>query len=113
MNWKKIVRWTLAITIALMVIAAVSAYSYLRSRSFQKYALRRIVDQVNQSTGGRSQIRSLDFQLSTLTAHLYGIVIAGPEGQNAPPVLQIDKLTVGLTIKSIIHQQITLSELLV
>jgi translocation and assembly module TamB len=113
MNWKKIVRWTLAITIALMVIAAVSAYSYLRSRSFQEYALRRIVDQVNQSTGGRSQIRSLDFQLSTLTAHLYGIVIRGTEGQNAPPVLQIDKLTVGLTIKSIIHQQITLSELLV
>ena len=113
MKWKKIVGWTMAGAAALLGIAVVGGYCYLRSQGFQQYALRRIVDQVDQSTGGRTQIRSLDFQLSTLTAHLYGIVVRGAESQDRPPLLQIDKLTVGLTIKSILHRQIHLSELLV
>jgi translocation and assembly module TamB len=113
MNWKKIVGLTLAGMAALILIAAVGGYFYLRSTSFQQFALRRIVTQVDQSTGGRTQIRALDFQLSTLTAHLYGIVIRGTEEQGASPLLQIDKLTIGLKIKSIIRRQINLSELLI
>jgi translocation and assembly module TamB len=113
MNWKKIVGWTLASLTALVVIAAVAGYFYLRSSGFQEFALRRIITQVDQSTGGRTQIRSVDFNLSTLTAHLYGIVIRGTEKPDAPPLLQIDKLTVGLKIKSVFHRQISLSELLI
>ena len=75
--------------------------------------MRRIITQVDQSTGGRAQIRSFDFNLSTLTAHLYGIVIRGTEKPDAPPLLQIDKLTVGLKIKSVFRRQISLSELLI
>jgi len=113
MNWKKIVGWTLASLTALTVIAAVGGYFYLRSSGFEQFALRRIITQVDQSTGGRTQIRSFDFNLSTLTAHLYGIVIRGTEKPDAPPLLQIDTLTVGLKIKSVFRRQISLSELLI
>ncbi len=113
MKWKKILGWALAGIAGLMAVAAAGGYFYLKSRNFQAYALGRIVAQVDRSTGGRTQIRSLDFQLSTLTAHLYGIVLYGAGGQNAPALLQIDKLTVGLTIQSILRRQIHLSELLV
>src|SRR5260370_14684900 len=75
--------------------------------------MRRIITQVDQSTGGRAQIRAFDFNLSTLTAHLYDIVIRGKESADAPPLLQIDKLTVGLKIKSVFRRQISLSELLI
>ena len=113
MNWKKIIGWTLASLMAIIMVGAVGGYFYLRSTGFQEFALRRIITQVDQSTGGRAQIRAFDFNLSTLTAHLYDIVIRGTEKPNAPPLLQIDKLTVGLKIKSVFRRQISLSELLI
>jgi translocation and assembly module TamB len=113
MKWKRIIGWTLAGLTAAMLIGAVAGYFYLRSSGFQQFALHKIVAQADQSTGGRTQIRALDFDLSTLTAHLYGIVVRGSEKAEAPPLLQIDKLTVGLKIKSVIHRQISLSELLI
>jgi translocation and assembly module TamB len=113
MNWRKIVGWTLASLTALIAIGAVGGYFYLRSSGFQEFALRRIITQVDQSTGGRTQIRAFDFDLSTLTAHLYGIVIRGTEKPDSPPLLQIDKLTVGLKIRSVFRREISLSEVLI
>jgi translocation and assembly module TamB len=112
-HWRKIVGWTLASMIALIVIGAVAGYFYLRSSGFQEFAMRKIIAQADESTGGRTQIRAFDFKLSTLTAHLYGIVIRGTESPDSPPLLAVDKLTVGLKIKSIIHRQISLSDLLI
>jgi translocation and assembly module TamB len=113
MNWRKIVGWTLASLMAVIVIGAVAGYFYLRSSGFREFAMRKIIAQADQSTGGRTQIRAFDFNLSTLTAHLYGIVIRGTEMPDSPPLLEIDKLTVGLKIKSVIRRQISLSELLI
>src|ERR1700683_553544 len=95
-HWKGIVGWILASTIALIVIGAVAGYFYLRSSGFQEFAMRKIIAQADESTGGRTQIRAFDFELSTLTAHLYGIVIRGTQAPDLPPLLEIDKLTVGL-----------------
>ncbi len=113
MKWKKSIGWTLVGLTALIVIGSVAGYFYLRSSNFDEFALRKIIAQADESTGGRTQIRAFDFTLSTLTAHLYGIVVRGTEKQDAPPLLQIDKLTVRLKIKSVIHRQISLSELLI
>ena len=113
MNWRKIVGWTLASIIAVIVIGAVAGYFYLRSSGFQEFAMRRIIAQADQSIGGRTQIRAFDFNLSTLTAHLYGIVIRGTERPDSPPLVQIDKLTVSLKIKSVFRRDISLSELLI
>src|ERR1700683_934176 len=113
MNWRKIVGWTLASIIAVIVIGAVAGYFYLRSSGFQEFAMRRIIAQADQSIGGRTQIRAFDFNLSTLTAHLYGIVTRGTERPDSPPLVQIDKLTVSLKIKSVFRRDISLSELLI
>src|SRR6202050_3392319 len=113
MNWRKIVGWTLASIIAVIVIGAVAGYFYLRSSGFQEFAMRRIIAQADQSIGGRTQIRAFDFNLSNLTAHLYGIVIRGTERPDSPPLVQIDKLTVSLKIKSVFRRDISLSELLI
>ena len=113
MKWKKIIGWTLASLMMLIVIGGMVGYFYLKSSGFQEFAMRKIVTQADQATGGRTQIHALDFDLSTLTAHLYGIVVRGTEKPDAPPLLQIDKLTVGLKIKSAIHRQVSLSELLI
>jgi len=113
MNWKRITGWTLAVLVLLIGIGVVGGYFYLKSNGFRQFAIRKIVEQANEATGGRTQIRALDFNLSTLTAHLYDVVIRGNESPDAPPLLRLDKLTVGLKIQSVLHRKVNLSELLI
>ncbi len=80
MKWKRIIGRTLGGLAALLIVAAIAGYIYLRSSGFQQYALHKIVEQADSATGGRTQIGSLDFSLSTLTAHLYNITVHGTEG---------------------------------
>ena len=113
MQWRRTIGWTAAAIGILVLVALVGGYFYLRSSAFQEYALRTIVQRVNDSTGGRTEIRGLDFQLSRLTAHLYNITLHGNEQAGQSPLLQVDKLTVGLKIQSVWHHKVILSELLV
>ena len=101
MPWRRTIGWTFAVLGVLVFAGAVGGYLFLKSRSFQEYALRTIVQDTNDATGGRAEIRNLDFELSTLTAHLYNITLHGSERPDQPPLLQVDKLTVGLKIQSL------------
>jgi translocation and assembly module TamB len=112
MPWRRTIGWTFAVLAVLVFAGAVGGYLFLKSRSFQEYALRTIVQDTNDATGGRAEIRTLDFELSTLTAHLYNISLHGSERPDQPPLLRVDKLTVALKIESLIHRKITLDELL-
>lgn len=113
MRVRRIIGWTLAIAVVLGIAFGVGGYFYLYSENFQRLAVRTIAQDVNESTGARAEIGSLDFQLSTLTAHLYNITIHGNESAGQPPLLQVDKLTVRLKIQSILRRKITLTELLI
>ena len=113
MNRKKIILRSAAVFGIVIVVAFIGGYFYLRSSGFKQFALRKIIEQVNESTGGNASIRDLDFQLSSLTAHVYNIVIHGKESPTDPPLLAVDKLTVSLKIQSVFRRQVYLSELLV
>jgi translocation and assembly module TamB len=113
MRWRKIVGWTAAILGVLIVVVVAGALLFLRTASFRSLAIRTIVDDVNQSTGCRAEIRNLDFQLSTLTAQLYDITVHGSEAVDQPALLHVDKLAVGVKIRSILRRQVNLSELLI
>src|SRR5208283_1729499 len=65
------------------------------------------------ATGGRAEIGRFDFQLSTLTAHLYDITLHGSEPGDEFPLLHVDKITVELKIQSILRRKISLSQLLI
>ncbi|PYX49855.1 MAG: hypothetical protein DMG79_07605 [Acidobacteria bacterium] len=113
MKWKRIIGWTFAGLAVLIVVVAVGGYLYLRSNSFQQFALRKIADEANTSTGGKTEIGGLDFSLSTLTAHLYNITLRGTESPQDLPLLHADKLTVRLRIVSALQGKVTLRELLI
>src|ERR1700688_3354118 len=100
MKWKRAIGWTVAGLLALLIVAAIGGYLYLKSNSFQQLALRKIVDQVDTATGGKAEIGGLDFNFSTLTAHLYNITVHGTEAPDQPPLLHADELTVRLKIVS-------------
>src|SRR5258708_17192395 len=113
MRWQRMIGWMAAALAGLILLGVVGGYLYLKSSGFKQYALRTIVQRTNDATGGRTEIGNLDFQLSTLTAHLYNITVHGSEAPNAAPLLQVDKLTVGLKIPSVLHRRVFLSELLI
>ncbi len=93
-----------------IVVIAFSLNFVLRTKTFQQFVIRKITEGVEQATGGRTDIRALDFRLSTLTAHLYCITIHGSEIAR-PPFLQVDELTVGFTIQSVLRRKINLADL--
>jgi translocation and assembly module TamB len=111
MRWRKTIGWTLAVLGIFIVTGIAGGLLFLRTESFQRLAIRTIVKDVNESTGGRTEIRNLDFQLSNLTAHLYDITVHGGEAAGQRPLLHVDKLTVGLKILSVLRREVNLREL--
>jgi translocation and assembly module TamB len=111
MQRKKILAGSLIAIMLLIIVGGIGGYFYLRSESFQRFAIGKIVEQTNLATGGKTEIGALDFDLSTLTAHLRNITIRGTESPNDPPLLHADELTVSFKIISAFHRQFSLSEL--
>src|ERR1700730_4973839 len=113
MRWQRIIGWMAVALVGLILVGVVGGYFYLKSSGFKEYALRTIGKRTNDTTGGRTEIGNLDFQLSTLTAHLYVLNVRGRESSEQVPLLQIDKLTVVLKIQSVLQHKVFLSELLI
>ena len=112
-KWIRRLKWIGLGILLLLIVALVGGYIFLRSSGFRHYAMAKIIQEADASTGGRLTIHSFDFQWKTLTAHLYGLTLRGAEPPNAKPLLQVDKLTVGLKIESVLHRKLRFSELLV
>lgn len=113
MSLKRNIGWTFAGLALFLIVLIVVGYFYLQTNSFRRFAIREIVKQADQATGGRTEIGGMDFKLSDLTAHLYNITVRGTEGPDQPPLLHADKLTVRAKIVSALHRQISLRELLI
>jgi translocation and assembly module TamB len=112
-KWQRIIGWVVATLLALLLIAIAAGYFILKSNGFRQYALRKIVTETQLATGAKTEIGGFDFNLSTLTAHLYNITMHGSEGLNQPPLLHADKLTISVKIVSAMRRQVSLSELLI
>jgi translocation and assembly module TamB len=113
MRRRKIIGGALAVIGILILAAGVGGYYFLKSKRFEKLAIDTILEDINAATGGRAEVGRFDFQLSTLTAHLYDITLRGIEPADQPPLLHADKITVGLKIQSILRRKISLSQLLI
>ncbi len=111
MRRQRVIVWIFGMLGVFVMGGVFGGYLFLKSASFQRLAIRTLVKDTNEATGGRAEIGHLDFQLSTLTAHLYNITLRGAEPSDRPPLLHIDKLTVGIKIQSLLRRKITLSEL--
>jgi translocation and assembly module TamB len=113
MGWRKMIGWTLASIGILLVFVIVGALLFLRTAAFQRLAIRTIVEDTNEATGGSASVGSFSFRLSTLTAHLHDITLRGAEPISEPPLLHIDEITVALKIQSVLQRKFTLMQLVI
>ncbi len=112
MNRKHVIAWIAGI-LGVIVLIAAGGLLFLRTRTFQQYAIHKILQATDEATGGRADIQKFEFTPSTLTATLYGVTVHGTESRADAPLLQVQKLTVGIKIQSLLHRKITLRELLI
>jgi translocation and assembly module TamB len=111
MDWKKVVRWGAAMVVAGAVFMLVGGYAVLKSERFHRYVLGRLVASAESATGGRVEIENWKPHFSPLKVDVYGIVLHGQELAGASPLLQADRLTVGLNAGALLSRKLQLSEL--
>ena len=92
MTWKRRIGWAAIALGLLLVIVVVGGYAYVKSSSFNRFARRKIAEEVYQSTGAKATIGGLDFSLSGLTANLHDITLRGTEAADQPALLHATSL---------------------
>jgi translocation and assembly module TamB len=112
-NWKRIIRWSFAAILVLLLASLAVGLFVLRSRSFHRYVLAKIVEKTQEATGGRVEIGDYTFHWSGLRADVYRLAIHGTEPDPAKPLLATDHLGVGLKIISALRRKVDLNEIVV
>jgi translocation and assembly module TamB len=113
MQWKRVFGWSAAVGLSLLVLLAVGGYLALHSARFHRYVLAQLAQQLEQATGGKAEVRDFDLHLWRLTADVYGLTVRGTEPAEQKPLLQVDKLTIGLKILSVLHHRINLDQVVI
>jgi translocation and assembly module TamB len=112
-DWRKAVGWTAVGIGVLLIVIIVAAIVVLKAPAFHGYLLTKIEQKADQATGARVEIQNFQFHITSLTADVYGLTIHGNEQAGAKPLLQVQHATIGIKIRSILHREFNLSELLI
>ena len=94
--------------VVLIALAALAGYVVLHSRLFRDYVTRTCLREINDLTGTTAEIGSLDLEPSQFSITIHDLTLHGSDPANQPPLLHIDRLTVQLGARSLLHGQIVL-----
>src|ERR1700759_4019977 len=103
-------RRTFYIFAALAVAAFVAGVLlYLNSASFQQTVRNRVVHELEHMTGGKVEIQSLTWKLSTLQIEVRGLTIHGLEAANEAPYAHVERINLTVKILSFFSRKVALS----
>ncbi len=110
-RWRKIVGWVGGILVVLLAMLAIGVYALLHSASFHNYVVRTAQQKASDSLNTRVTLQNFTLHLSNLSLDLYGLTVYGVgPGANAP-VLQVDRMSAGVRVISVLHRQWNLDNL--
>ncbi len=95
--------------VLLLLIIAVAGFTIVQSGWFQNQVRLRLITEVEDATGGKAEIGAFHFDWKTLTAEVDSFVVHGTEPASGPPLLRVEKLTIGLKIISLLKRDIDVS----
>src|SRR6478735_9858274 len=105
-KWKKIVLWSLAAILVLLVGGVVTLVFLLdHNEGFRHSILAKVEKSVRESTGARLEVRDFNLRLSNLSLDLYNVVVHGTEADPGQPLMAVDHLQMGLTIDSLLRRK--------
>jgi translocation and assembly module TamB len=108
MDAGKTIRWTLTGIAAALMVIFFAGLALTRSAAFHRYLLGKIIQQAQESTGARVEVRSMDLRWSPLRADFYGVVVHGAEKSAQPALLTADHLGVSLGVAELLHHSVDL-----
>jgi translocation and assembly module TamB len=108
MNTKKVIRIALIGLPALILLLVIAAVVGLRTHTFTRFLLTKIVRQAELSTGAHITIQKLDLRWAPFTADFYGVIVHGQEKSYEPPLLQAEHLGVSLGLRALLKKQVDL-----
>ena len=111
MKGKQIIRWIAAVVGTLIFLVVLASYIVLKTPQFHRYVLANIIEQVQRTTGGKLELANWDFRLSPMVVNLYGITLHGIEDPGQKPLFTAEKLTVGVSARSLWGRKLQLTEL--
>jgi len=101
------VLWWIGIAIPVVaIVVLVLAAAVLHSKSFQTYALGKVIQSVEESTGAKVRVQSLDVNWHPLAIELFGISAVNPAAADKTPLLTTDRLQVSLQIWPLLHHRV-------
>jgi translocation and assembly module TamB len=108
MNANKGIRIALIALPALLVMIVVAALLILRTQTFTRFLLVKVVQTAEQNTGAHIAIQKLDLRWTPFTADFYGVVVHGREADKEPPLLQAEHLGVSLGLRALLKKEVDL-----
>src|SRR5579859_4333468 len=105
-------RWLRWLATVVIVLAGISAalVLYLNSDSFRETVRARVVADLERMTGGKVEIESFTWKLSTLQFEIHNLTIHGREAANEVPYAHADRITVAVKIVSFFSRKISLEK---
>lgn len=110
---RKIVTISAASIAGLIVLLLLAAVVVMQTGWFRNYVRDKIIATTEESTGGKVEIGSFDFDLWHLRATIHNFVLHGTEPANVPPLLQGRMLQVDLRLFSGLKQALDLRSLII
>jgi translocation and assembly module TamB len=92
------VAWTLIGLVALVAVLFVAFAWYSRTDDFNRRVGRKVVQVLEDATGGRVELRRIRFDLRHLAVEADGLVIHGLEGPGEAPYLAVDMIDLRLKL---------------
>jgi translocation and assembly module TamB len=101
----RILRWSIAL---LLLAAIASVIFYLNSDAFRAALRGRIVAELERATGGKVELKSLDWNLLTLHFEARGLTIQGREAAGEVPYFQAAQITADSKLVSLLSSRLAL-----
>jgi len=105
--------WKIAVAaLALLCVMGVGLIAVLQSDWFRNEIRKRIVAQVEKTTGGKVEINGFDYDWRKLTATLTGFVIHGTEKPPADPLFRVESAQVTVRVLSVLERSADVSSII-
>src|SRR6266568_7351098 len=83
----------LGAAVLVLILLAAAGLMYVSSDSFRERMRQNAIATLQQTTGGRSELKSLEWSLSHRTVTLTDLTIHGRENEKDIPFLHVEKIT--------------------
>lgn len=102
----KVLAWGLGSLLVLILILVLLVSWYTTTSDFEHRVRAKVVEVLEDSTGGRVDLRALHFSLWHLAIEADGLVIHGTEGPGEMPYLSADRLLVRVKINTFLSHTV-------